>query len=150
SGPGVPLEVQLPEGALASDGQVAAMTVAMEQFTACLNAGEALRMMALVTDAYLKGGFAGRALDEADVIAFAGTPKPMPDYDQRTLAGVRGARGFPDGRSAALFDLATVGGPVPGEIRTDFVIFREVDGVWLIDGYASSLPPEKYGPESGQ
>ena len=84
-----------------------------------------------------------------DVEAFAGTPKPLPDEERFVLAAVRGARMFEDGRIAALFDLAAVGGPVPGEIRTDFVVFREVDGRWLIDGYLASVPPDQYGPDAG-
>ncbi|MFM9107382.1 MAG: hypothetical protein ACKOWF_11870, partial [Chloroflexota bacterium] len=148
-GPGVPLEVTLPEGPPAPEAAVAGMTATMRQFTACYSAGEALRMMALVTDEYLRGGFAGRALSEQDVVAFAGTPRPMPPAEQRTLAAVRGARQFPDGRVAALFDLAAVGGPAPGEIRTDFVVFREVDGAWLIESYAAGLPPDRFGPGAG-
>ncbi len=145
-GPGVPLEIVLPEGPPPPDEAVAGMSDTMEQFAACYSAGESLRMMALVTEEYLKGGFAGRALSEQDVVAFAGTPRPMPPGEQRTLAGVRGARVLVDGRTAALFDLAAVGGAVPGEIRTDFVVFREMGGVWLIDAYASGLPPETFGP----
>lgn len=149
-GPGVPVEINLPEGPPPPDEAVAAMTAVMEQFAACYSAGESLRMMALVTDEYLKNGFAGRALSEQDVVAFAGTPRPMPPAEQRTLAGVRGARVLQDGSAAALFDLAAVGGAVPGEIRTDFVIFREVGGAWLIDAYASGLPQDRFGPAAGQ
>jgi hypothetical protein len=145
-GPGVPLEIVLPEGPPPPDNAVAGMTATMEQFAACYSAGESLRMMALVTDEYLKGGFAGRALSVQDVVAFAGTPRPMPTAEQRTLAGIRGPRLLQDGRTAALFDLAAVGGAVPGEIRTDFVVFREVGGRWLIDAYASGLPQDTFGP----
>jgi len=149
TGPGVPLPMTLPEGPPASDDQVAAMTAAMDQFASCYSEGEALRMMSLVTDAYLKQGFSGRPMGVRDVEAFAGTPKPLPVEEQFVLAAVRGPRVLDDGRIAALFDFAAVGGPVPGEIRTDFVVFREVDGRWLIDAYVASVPPDQYGPDAG-
>ncbi|MGI9255031.1 MAG: hypothetical protein ACR2J8_14910, partial [Thermomicrobiales bacterium] len=40
-GPGVPLEIVLPEGGPASGEAVAGMTATMEQFAACYSAGEA-------------------------------------------------------------------------------------------------------------
>ena len=149
TGPGVPDAIVLPEGAPAPDEVILAITGTMEQFTGCTNSRESLRMMALVTDEFLRGGFSGRALSEQDVMAFAGTPRPIDPADQRVLVTIRGTRILPDGRAGAVIDLASVGGPVPGEIRTDFVVFREVDGRWLIDSYAANLPPEQFGPDAG-
>ncbi len=148
TGPGRPLGIVLPEGDPAAPEDVSAMTAAMEQFVACANAGDSLRQMALVTDDYLRHGFAGAHLTEADVVGFVGTPQPIAPEDQRTVAGVRGARVLPGGFVAALFDLAAVGGPVPGEIRTDFVVFEEQDGRLLVAAYVNGLPPEQFGPEA--
>jgi hypothetical protein len=148
TGPGRPLAVTLPDGEPASPEAVAAMTAAREEFDACANAGDSLRQMALVTDDYLRHGFAGAHLTEADVAGFVGTPRPIAPADQRTIAGVRGARVLPGGYLAALFDLAAVAGPVPGEIRTDFVVFAEHDGRLLVAAYVNGLPPEQFGPEA--
>jgi hypothetical protein len=124
------------------------MTAAMEQFIACANAGDSLRQMALVTDDYLRHGFAGAQLTEADVVGFVGTPQPIAPEDQRTVAAVRGGRVLPGGYVAALFDLAAVAGPVPGEIRTDFVVFAEHDDRFLVAAYVNGLSPEQFGPEA--
>lgn len=148
TGPGRPLAVTLPEGDPAPPEAVAAMTAAMEQFIACANAGDSLRQMALVTDDYLRHGFAGAQLTEADVVGFVGTPQPIAPEDQRTLAAVRGGRVLPGGYVAALFDLAAVAGPVPGEIRTDFVVFAPLGGRLLVAAYVNGLPPDQFGPEA--
>lgn len=148
TGPGRPLAISLPKGDPAPPDAAAAMTAAMEQFIACANAGDSLRQMALVTDDYLRQGFAGAQLTEADVVGFVGTPHPIAREDQRTVADVRGARVLPGGFVAALFDLAAVAGPVPGEIRTDFVVFEEHDGRLLVAAYVNGLPPEQFGPQA--
>ncbi len=148
TGPGRPLAIDLPDGDPAPADTLAAMTAAMEQFIACAKAGDSLRQMALVTDDYLRLGFAGAHLTEADVAGFVGTPQPIAPEDQRTVAGVRGGRVLSSGHVAALFDLAAVAGPVPGEIRTDFVVFAEHDGRLLVAAYLNGLPPEQFGPEA--
>jgi hypothetical protein len=148
SGPGIPDRIVLPSGDPAPGDVVAGIAATMEQFTACTNAGEALRMMALVSDDFLRGGFAGRALDEADVISFAGTPRPLDPAEQRDVATIRQPQLLGPGLAAALVDLAALGGPVPGEIRTDYVVFSQHGDRWLIEAYAANLPPDEFGPNA--
>jgi hypothetical protein len=148
TGPGRLREITLPEGDPAPPEAVAAMLATLDQFVACANAGDSLRLMALVTDDYLRGGFGDTGLTKADVAAFVGTPSPIAPEDQRVVAGIREARLLPGGQAGALVDLAAVAGPVPGEIRTDFVVFQpDADPtLYRIAAYAAGLPPDRFGP----
>lgn len=147
SGPGVLDEITLPEGPPASPEEIAAMSAVMTSFAACTNAGEVLRMMALVSDAYVAGSFAGAALTEEQVTTFIGTPHEIALDEQRTFAGLRDARDLGNGYWGALVDMAAVGGPVPGKIRTDYVFFTVEGGAWKIAAYTAGLPAEQFAPE---
>lgn len=146
SGPGVPLEVTLPEGKPASILVVNDVSRDMRRFTACFNLGDVPRMMNLVSDQYLSWSFGIGGLTRERAQEYIATPAPIPVEEQRDVVDVRDARVLDDGRIGALFDLAARGGPVPGEIRTDFVIFREQGDRWVIDAYAANLPPDEFGP----
>ena len=147
SGPGVLDEIVLPEGPPASNGDIAAISALMTSFASCTNAGEVLRMMALVSDAYVAGSFAGTALSEDQVSTYVGTPRDIDVDEQRTFVGVRDARNLGNGYWGALVDMAAVGGPVPGKIRTDYVFFIIERGAWKIAAYTAGLPEEQFGPE---
>lgn len=147
AGPGRPLEIVLPAGAPAPPAAVAAMRATMEQYVACATVGDVLRLLALMTDDYIVATFRPAALTEENVAAYAAEPRPVPPEQRRRLVALRQPRLLPDGRLAALVDLAAVAGPVPGAIRTDFVVFAKEDGTLRIDAYTAGLPPERFGPE---
>lgn len=147
-GPGTPLEIVLPTGEPAPVEATAAMRSTLEAFLACQNAGDVLRTLALVTDDYVVDSFGRPALTEENVAAYAAEPRPVPPEQQRAVAAVREARVLPGGRLAALFDLAATGGPAPGEIRTDFVVFAPTTDGYAIDAIQAGLPPEEFGPEA--
>jgi len=149
-GPGTPLQIVLPEGEPVSDAAVVGMRTTLEAFLACANEGDVLRTVALVTDDYILDSFGRGALTEANIADYAAAPRPVPVAQQRAVVAVRGARLLPDGRAAALFDLAATGGPVPGEIRTDFVVFAPTPAGYLIDAIQAGLPPETFGPAAGE
>ncbi len=147
-GPGTPLEIVLPTGEPAPVEATAAMRSTLEAFLACQNAGDVLRTLALVTDDYVVDSFGRPALTEENVAAYAAELRPVPTEQQRAVAAVRDARVLPGGRLAALFDLAATGGPAPGEIRTDFVVFAPTTDGYAIDAIQAGLPPEQFGPEA--
>ena len=146
TGPGTPLEIVLPLGEPAPAGATEAMRSTLEAFLACQNAGDVLRTLALVTDDYVVESFGRSALTEENVAAYAAVPRPVPPEYQRAVAAVREARVLPGGRLAALFDLAATGGPAPGEIRTDFVVFAPTADGYAVDAIQAGLPPEEFGP----
>jgi len=125
------------------------MRATLEAFLACANEGDVLRTLALVTDGYIVDSFGLAALTEENIAAYVAEPRPVPPEQQREVVAVREARVLPGGRVAALFDLAATGGPVPGEIRTDFVIFAPTADGYAIDAIRAGLPPERFGPDAG-
>jgi hypothetical protein len=148
AGPGTPLEIELPEGEPAPDETVAGMRATMEAFLACANAGDVLRTLALVTDDYIVDSFGRGALTAENIADYAAEPRPVPTAQQRAVAAVREARVLPGGRVAALVDLAATGGPVPGEVRTDFIVFVPTADGYAIDSIQAGLPPETFGPNA--
>ncbi|MEA2524979.1 MAG: hypothetical protein QOF73_2206 [Thermomicrobiales bacterium] len=131
-----PTPFVMPEGEPADEATVAAITAAVREYIACLNAGDNARVLALYTDRglldLLGGAIVGGATAQ-QVLDALGTAQPLPE-DQRTLLyGIDDVRVLPDGRVAALIigdDLAKPNPPGPA-----LIYFVEVDGRWLVDGF---------------
>lgn len=129
-------ESALPDGPKPEDADVAAIKETTHQFLYCMNiAGEYARGLNMVTDALASQGGPDttnpnqdtpeevRALLEAQM---AGTPIPGATNAARlpALAGPRKARVLEDGRIGAVWSI--------GGDRV-FLIYKNVDGRWLID-----------------
>lgn len=145
-GPGTPIEIELPEGTPAAAADIVAGRVTLEAFLACLNAGEVLRTLALVTDGYIVQSFGRTGLTEENIAEYVASPQPVPPEQQRQVIAVRDARMLADGRVAALFDLAVIGGEKAGDLRTDFVIFAPTAEGLLIETVRAGLPAADFGP----
>jgi hypothetical protein len=129
-------ESTLPEGPKPEDADVAAIDETTRQFLYCMNiAGQYARGLNLVTDALASQGGPDttnpdqdtpeevRALLEAQL---AGTPIPGAENAARlpALAGPRKPRVLEDGRIGAIWSI--------GGDRV-FLLYKKVDGKWLID-----------------
>lgn len=126
-GPYVP-----PPGDPADEATVAAIAATVRESTACVNAGDTARLLALFTDERVARLLSGpRGFDPAAVEArAAGRPEPLPEGSQVRITGIETARALRDGRVAAI--VSTAAGD-PAMAYTDDVFFAQVDDRWLID-----------------
>ncbi len=117
-------------GEPADDATIRGITSTIEEATACANAGQPLRALALVTDDFLARQFVGEG--GADVIesgALLERPvsPPIPE-EYLAVESIEEVTTFPDGSVGAV--VVTVN---PSETFTDFVVFVEGETRWLID-----------------
>ena len=125
----------LPIGTPADEATVAAITAAVEQLTACYNAGHFLAGLSLVTDEFLVIQVGLSLFDEDFVATMTASPVALAEEDQTVLLDVREVLVLEDGRVAALVDYMS---PTPQPegidgLETDLFIFENVEGVWLLD-----------------
>ncbi|MGH2534945.1 MAG: hypothetical protein ACRDJW_22015 [Thermomicrobiales bacterium] len=118
----------LPTGEPADIETIAAITATVEQFMACINAGDALRFVAFVSDDFLRTVAAdlGFVLDDTTELQ---TPAPLDEDEWTRLGEVTAARVLPDGRVGAVII------PAPPDDEPVFFIFVEEGDRWLIDGF---------------
>jgi hypothetical protein len=143
-----PVGFVLPVGTPADDATVAAITAAVEQLTACYNAGNYLAGLSLVTDEFLVSQVGLSLFDEDFVATMSASPVALPEEQQTVLLDVRNVIVLEDGRVAALVDYMS---PTPQEegiegLETDLFIFENVNGVWLLDESVEHLEGT-YGPD---
>lgn len=125
----------LPEGEVADEAMVAAITGTMREVLACYNAGNFLAYVEFLTDDGFRE-YAAEPISEEEVEFFrTGTPQVVPEAFYATLVAVREARVQEDGRVGALVDSI-----VAAETQVDFFIFEEQgDGTYLIDAVVEGL-----------
>jgi hypothetical protein len=119
-----PTPFAMPEGDLADEETVAAVTALYEQLIACLNVGDFLRAYALYTDDYLL-----RNLSEEAIARLQATPVPTDESMRSEFGGLLDARLLEDRRVAAL---VTISNPQSGDVLIH-AILREEDGRLRID-----------------
>jgi hypothetical protein len=122
-----PTPFAMPEGDMADEMTVAAVSALYEQLIACLNAGDFLRAYALYTDDYLV-----RNLSEEAITRLEATPVPSDESTRSEFGGLMDARLLQDGRVAAL---VTISNPQSGDVLIH-AILREEDGRLRIDDEA--------------
>lgn len=142
-----PMGIVLPDGAPADAATAAAVTATVRLFVACANARDIGRMYALVTDAFLRQSFGNQPATEAVVAYLAATPAARPAADRTELVAVRGVRRLPDGRVGALVDDRDPTDPRTDGLSTDWVVFVERDGRYLLDETVSGVEAF-YGPDA--
>lgn len=124
---GTPTPFAMPEGEMADEATVAAVSELYQQLIACLNAGDFLRAYALYTDDYLV-----RNLSEEAITRLQATPVPTDESTQSEFGGLLDARLLEDGRVAAL---VTIANPRSGDVLIH-ALLREEDGRLRIDDEA--------------
>jgi|SRR5579884_2300586 len=129
-------------GVPAAPSVVAGVTATMQELVACTNAGDALGLYALLTDAYLRQVVRERGPNTPQAVADLAryTPTPAPATEQRHLVEVDSVRQWPDGRVGAV---VTIGYDVRYSlaVQTDDAVFAPANGGWLIDWLSPVIPP---------
>jgi hypothetical protein len=108
-------------GAPADDETTSRVTEVFSQYVACFNNHDLLRMYALFTNDGLARRFIPNDVLELGLIAGLSEP-PQPGYSQWDFKEFERVEMLPDGRAAGYI----AGG-------SNVVIFKRVDGQWLID-----------------
>ncbi|MDP9363051.1 MAG: hypothetical protein M3Q10_02255, partial [Chloroflexota bacterium] len=135
----------LPPGEPADAAATAAVTATVRRFVACANARDVVRMYGLVTDAFLRQSFGNQPMTEAVVAYLSVPPVARPAEERTELVAVREVRRLPDDRVGALVDDRDPTDPRNAGVTTDWVVFVERDGGYLMDEYVSGIE-RFYGP----
>jgi hypothetical protein len=114
----------MPEGAPASDEDVAAVTEVYTTLVSCLSTGDFQRISALYTDAYLQRNFTPEAIANLDV-----TPEADAEVMETTLVAVEDVRVLGNDRFGALVTTRT---EQSGDVTTYVELVRSGDAL-LID-----------------
>ena len=146
----VPITIEIPDGPSADAPTVAAVTATMEEYFACVNAGDVLAQMALVSDHFLSFSFIGVPVSPDDRSAEVPPVMARPEDAWITLLAVREARVLADGRIGAFVDAHDPIEPGSPPVSIGFVSFVEENGRFVIDQYIAGLedvsPPEVATP----
>ncbi len=130
-----PEVTELPTGTPADAATVAAVEEWVHVNFACVNAGNYLAGLSMVTEDMIRSSVGEDVYDEDLIAALEASPVPLPEDQQTDLIGVRNVIVLEDGRVGALIDYQAHSGQTEGinGKETDFFIFKQVDGVWLLD-----------------
>jgi hypothetical protein len=136
-----PTAFTMPEGTPADEATYTAISAAVREYIACINAGDVAKALALYSDTGLSDILAGAIAQGAtgeQILASFGTPAPLPPDQVTRLYGIDAIVIMPDGRAAALVigdDLTKPSPPGPA-----LIYFVQVNGAWLVDGF---IPTEQ-------
>lgn len=127
--------VTIPAGTPASESDIAAINVLVNDWLACQNAGEPLRAWSYFSDGYLKRMLARQgAMTESGYLLWA-TPTPQ-ETTTAHLLEMTDARQLPDGRLGATVRIGYDSVPMP---KRFFFYFRVEDGDLRIDGILGEI-----------
>lgn len=144
-----PANFTLPAGQPANATTVAAVTAAMREILACINTDNALAVLPLTTDHFVRTLLQEEPITQPEEQAFehAGTPPPMPPDEWSSLLAVWQVRVLPDGRVGALV-ARRVGDPPPPTLKVGFFVFVETNGHYLLDTVVDNVEGQ-YPPPAG-
>jgi mono/diheme cytochrome c family protein len=122
-----------PQGDAATQDEIDGVTRTLREFSACANAGDYPRRLALYTDRAIRPQF--EALDEAgwqSTLEFVATPPAaMPEGQREWVDSITAVRRLPDGRVGA--HVVTIDPINHPHQSAAVVIFAPVGDRWLID-----------------
>lgn len=120
----------LPAGTPASDDVVQAVDATLREFTACSNAGDWYRQLALMTDdaSLFFAPQEAVTIDQLTAFFDAVLATPVPAGELEPHTGVTDVTLLADGRVGAVSPAADTDG------HAVYLIFVEQDSVWLLDG----------------
>lgn len=135
-----------PPGVPADAETVAAVTAVVEEALACQNAGAYLAIFTLQTDEFIRLQYSSlrEPIENLGGVEAVLAPYATPIGDvPRDLWGgyfaVRDVQVLPDERILAIVDYAVPQGDGSFGSRADYLVFRLVDGRYLIDGTAIDI-----------
>ncbi|MEA2512167.1 MAG: hypothetical protein QOJ59_1654 [Thermomicrobiales bacterium] len=126
--------IVVPVGRPADATTAAGIVATVHEAVACLNAGDLLRFLGLLTDGAIVSAFPWLAdqLAGADVPAELQTPFAVPVDQRQTLLAVAGVSRLADGRVSAVIATVDPASDAPGADAL-FLIFTLRGDRWLID-----------------
>jgi ketosteroid isomerase-like protein len=127
-----PAAEQMPAGEPADEATTEAVTATVRELTACINAGDFLRVLALYDDDFVRTALGGQPATQQMYDQLARITAREPGQEIAILE-VGEVRILEDGRAAVLVtgdDLAD-----PGPSSTTLFYLVEVDGRWLVDEF---------------
>ncbi len=118
------------QGEAADDATIRGITSTIIESAACANAGQPLRVYALVTGDFLARQFVGEgAADVTESGARLERPEPTPDLpDYLTVVAIDEVATYPDGSVGAVVTSSNDDGTY-----RDYVVFVEGETRWLIE-----------------
>jgi len=120
----------------ATVGEIASLRMVVEEFVACGDTGEPLRVLALYTDRYLGAVYHRQGQVTANQYAMLARPEPA-DADERTrFLSLSKVRALPDGRITGEVVIRYAVIPTPKRL---LVTIARVDGAWRIDDVLGEL-----------
>jgi hypothetical protein len=117
--------VPMDDAEIVTGDEADAVVALAQEFVACFNANDVLRVTSLLTDDFIRRA-AYDIVSDAQDIDPGTTPEPFDAEDQARIAAASDVYRFPDGRYAFIFDL----GPVTGEspfARMQLIVVDEDD-----------------------
>ena len=139
-------EFILPEGEPADEATIAAITATAQNWVACVNSGQYLKLLSLFSDEWLYLEYSDPPLTKEQIADLSATPVVVPRKLYGSLVAVRDVRVLPDGRVAALVETDYPEEPPEG-VEVDFLVFVQRDGQWFIDDLVEDLE-DQYPPTS--
>lgn len=132
----------LPPGKPADEATSDAIHTRILVLTACINAGDLLRTLALYSDRFLSKAFAGQPVTEAAYTAELGKTNPRPAGSEVVLYGFSGVVIVADGRAV----VSVLGNDLSSERGPSYTLFyfAHEDNEWRIDAtydVGSDQPP---------
>ena len=125
----------VPEGTPADPATIARVTALAESLVGCVNGGDVVGFMSLMSNDFLRRHFSDFDLSLEELTQLAATPTPL--KEQLTLLGVRDVTRLPDGRTAVLVLLDQ--GEIESPELSSVLTLVESDGQLLIDEWQPVL-----------
>lgn len=136
---------ELPRGRPVGPDTREAVTQTLLQLTACLRSGEAMRMFALTTDNYILGqlrpGFDFSPWPSTPQDSTSQARSPLDDIALQTIHSMEV---LADGQIAVIATFSGIDDPHPAPGRTYLMLFRNVDGQWLLDAQYDTMSDNTY------
>lgn len=126
-----------PTGTAADPAMIDSVAATIGEFYACLATGNDLAAAGLATDDWLRSQIvvgAGASDDRGD----ASSAAPVPDLVAGSRARISGVQALEDRRVKAVVDIDLPS----GASRVDYVLLREQDGRYLVEGSVAGVPDD--------
>lgn len=127
--------VVVPTGRIASESLAAGVTATVQEAFACVNGGNLLSFLGLLTDEAIVTGFpwVGEELRTSPTPTEFTSPTPLPDDMRQTIVAVADVRSLGPDRAGAIVVYLDPASDNPGA-NAFYLTFARDEDRWLIDG----------------